>query len=164
MSTATLQALAQQLDSLTEALQAVQSLLADERRAIAAGQIEAIREFNQRKQDELDAIEAGLQGLLLLVSQCGEAPTLDGLGALLRREAERDRSWRGRQQRLTQALEECQDLNQINGYLAYSGQREATALLGVLIGESGANRDGATYGRHGERATTATRGGTSRKA
>lgn len=154
-----------QIDALITRLHGLQALLREERGAIAAGEVARIDDCNRRKQAELDALGEELAGALRLVAAGGESADVEGLGRLLARRADGDRHWRALQQRLSRALADSQDLNQVNGYLAYAGQREATSLLGVLLGARGDTGAQLTYDPSGKTGAAAPlRGGTSRKA
>lgn len=164
-SAATANALAAGVEALIARLHGLQALLREERSVIAAGEVARIDDCNRRKQAELDALGGELATVLQGVAAAGESGDIEGLGRLLEQRASDDRHWRALRQRLSRALQESQDLNQINGYLAYTGQREASALLGVLLKDRGGAGEELTYDPSGRTGgISPPRGGTTRKA
>lgn len=165
MTAAAEQQLATKIDDLIERLQGVRALLIEERDAIASGAVAQIEDCNHLKQVALDAMNEALHSTLAQVERCGGTADIDGLGDLLRQAAEKDRGWRARQQRFTQVLQENQDLNQVNGYLAYTGQREASELLALILRDGAQDGGHLTYGASGKAETAGSgRGIRSRKA
>jgi flagellar biosynthesis/type III secretory pathway chaperone len=157
--------LAAQIETLVARLQGIGAQLEQERRAIAAGDVAAIEACNQAKQSDLDQLNSELGSVFAGLGACDESPDIEGLGRLLQARGAGDTRWRALQQRLTKALENVLDQNQVNGYLAYTGQREATALLGLLLRDSaGTTTDDVTYDPSGKTASPSLRGRTSRKA
>jgi len=156
--------LATQVEALITRLHGLQALLRRERTVMAAGEVAQIEDCNRLKQTELDALGQELQLVLESVSRCGESADIEGLGRLLKQQADNDRQWRALQQRLGRALQESQELNQVNGYLAFAGQREATSLLGLLLRDRGDAGEQLTYDPSGRTGGGGPRGGTTRKA
>lgn len=151
------------LDAVLDLFSQLEQELATERTALARGEVVEVETCNQRKQAVLEQLNSEFDALLALTRKSGHSGDIEGFGQLLCSEASADGAVRNRQKRLEATLRRNQELNQINGYLAFTGQREATALLGLMLRDESVG-EGVTYDPSGKTAGPARRGGTSRKA
>jgi len=143
----------QKIDTLIQAqstqLNTLIELLAEENIALVNRDADQLQSLNTQKTDLTQQLEALTQQQNALLKKLGLDPTQEGLqsfvnklsGPILQRVSQHH-------QALSQALEQCQQQNNINGQIIAANRQSIETALSVLHGQTPGNK--LTYGPSGE--------------